>query len=296
MINLDDGIIIQNPPSNNGGDSCNRTYEWILLSYVMAKEIPFQSMVNMPGTIAILEKANQRLKADGRVTRHPTQIPWNNPNNLSRDQAIPYTIVNGLLNRAELHNFMVEKWKRLGFYPNIDRDYPGTTKSIFPQYWKAGQRFDDRTIIEKDGWIWKPNYRDISDPSDWAMDIRALKLWFLYPLVMLGDLFSIIGTLVATLITDKDPTNCDDMQALMKMIQAKLIYSTPFSWLNRKLYFKLRPKNQGNSGEWLTVNPYPDNAVMGAISWFFSGFADKGNYNSPDFIPRWKLVLDWLRK
>lgn len=98
---------------------------------------------------------------DGYGVRHPTMTPWSNKNNFTRDQLL--LLFQGLAKMGDTKRCKQLFWthaKRLFWCQNIERDYPGTRKSLFPQYYKKGQRFDDITIIKKDGWVFRPNFRD----------------------------------------------------------------------------------------------------------------------------------------
>jgi hypothetical protein len=126
-------------------------------------------------------------KPSGLLTRHPLQTPWNNPKNFTRDQLIPF--VAGCHRAREYALVRRVFWRharRLFFCQNSERDYPGTKKSLFPQYYKAGARFDDKTIIQKDGWVWKPNFADILAPHDIWHLILCGRIWYLYWLAPLG--------------------------------------------------------------------------------------------------------------
>jgi len=123
----------------------------------------------------------------GLLTRHPKQTPWNNPKNFARDQLIPF--VAGCWRAREYALVRRVFWRhasRLFFCQNFERDYPGTKKSLFPQYYRKGDRFDDKTIIEKDGWVWRPNFADFLAPHDIWHLILCGHIWYLYWLAPLG--------------------------------------------------------------------------------------------------------------
>jgi len=71
--------------------------------------------------------------APGEFTRHPTQVPWNNPKNWSRDQSLPFLAglhAKGIIKPME--RYFYKRMKAFFFAQNIERDYPGTTKRLYP--------------------------------------------------------------------------------------------------------------------------------------------------------------------
>lgn len=70
---------------------------------------------------------------DGYCVRHPTAIPWNNPNNFTRDQLIPLTAgFYAAEMKEQARRVFFSHAKRLFFAQDIERDYPGSTKHPYP--------------------------------------------------------------------------------------------------------------------------------------------------------------------
>lgn len=76
----------------------------------------------------------------GLAVRHPTQAPWNNPLNFSRDQLM--CLVAGLSVNAALMLLNTHK-KRFWFCQNIERDWPGTRKRPYPHKMTGGDPVDE---------------------------------------------------------------------------------------------------------------------------------------------------------
>lgn len=70
---------------------------------------------------------------EGLCTRHPTQYPWNNPWNFSRDQLLPFTA--GLKSQGNhdlAKQILKDHAKRLFLCQNFQRDVPGSWKFPWP--------------------------------------------------------------------------------------------------------------------------------------------------------------------
>jgi hypothetical protein len=119
--------------------------------------------------------------------------------------------------------------------------------------------------------------------KDWAnlatisVYIRALKLWWLWPLLFITDLHYIAGPLLAYPSQKRNPDDVDDINAILRMLQSTYRYPTLTAWIGRKLYVKIRPENNG-------ARMY---TVCGALFWYFRASAG-GN---EEFARRyWPLV------
>jgi hypothetical protein len=148
-------------------------------------------------------------KGFGAFIRNP--VNYNNPKDMSRDQLNPLIIAMGAY-RGHSHLLWELLWKRIkafGFYPN----------------------------------------GDYSSPEHWCMLFRALRLWWLYPIFFLGDIFTLINSIVRCIL-GTDPNNVgDDINHCMSLLQ-QLKYPTPISWAARKLYSKLRPGGVQRAWDW----------------------------------------------
>lgn len=165
--------------------------------------------------------------APGVLVRNPwpKDAWWANPLNLSRDQTRPIVMAAGAYGDVQfLKDNLLNLIKNFFCYPNI---YPNWTKPGDAEYVKK--------------------FPDIASPENLAEYIRAFKMagykkmGLLYPLVLLGDLFKLLGTLWSVFVVDRDPTQADDLNTIISHLQAFKALPTPLSWLSRKIYARFRP-------------------------------------------------------
>lgn len=121
----------------------------------------------------------------GMLVRHPTQFPWNNPKNYSRDQLMCFLAGVDKLELRDLAKRIF--WSRamsLFFAQNTERDIPGSTKYPWPHIF----------IRMEDGQTECRNF-DFADPlmpnNIWAM-IKAARIYWLYWFAIIGIPFYII--------------------------------------------------------------------------------------------------------
>jgi hypothetical protein len=173
------------------------------------------------------------------------------------------------------------------FYPNSERDYPNTTKSLLPKRYLQGSRFDESTIVTKTQWIWKPDHADIMTFDDLGMVYRNSMSYLKQSFC---DFILYLSAVSLCRNAKKDMTSVDDMQFLCMLIVAKHLGHTYWSKKALDYYFNNRPVNSGSRYQGL------DN-VLGAIYWYFKGMTipEQPDYDSIDFFRMWKPVIGWLR-
>lgn len=162
-MKIDKLNLIVDGQRGDGGDSCNFTCTFFWL--VRGQEGPFKKEISR---ITCLFWGF--FDSDGPV-RHPHQVPWNNPKNFSRDQAIPLIAISS---KGLARHFFWKTIRNFGFMPNSERDYPGTTKYPWPHKVNGKWRMFD-----------------FADPVgfDFAgMMILRGRMWYLYWLLPLGYL------------------------------------------------------------------------------------------------------------
>lgn len=273
----EDGLIIQDGDRGDGGDTCNRMGHYYTLFFVWSQVLG-KSLANTPWDVRVLMPSMrgiyQRLTVTGSLfVRHPKQEPWSNPWNCTRDQ------VNPMLGALALWDCDRELWqqlknfvKRCFFYQSFERDFPGTTKYLWPMYYRKGERFDDITIVTSDRWIWKPDFADPMLPHDFNYFLRSFRSAVLYPAILFGDLFLLAETILYLIKCRMDQSCCDDMQLLNRFIVAKCLLPTPLSVLSIYLFKRFR-----------------DGGPMAGVEVYFT----KG-FDSPDWINLWRPVVGWL--
>jgi hypothetical protein len=138
-------------------------------------------------------------------------IQYNNPLDFSRDQTVPLILAMGGLLQYDLLKLLFKK----------------QVKNYF--------RYQNN---------------DLGSFQDLNYYIRAFRMWYLYPLLFLGDLF-ILGESVIRCIQGKDPNNVgDDINQTLVLLQAQYCLATPISWLARKIYKWFRPQGIQYAWDW----------------------------------------------
>lgn len=85
---------------------------------------------------------------------------------------------------------------------------------------------------------------DFLRPDCWGMVIRGLRFWFLWPLLLIFDMSTLVNSLLLVMNKNPDDVGNDQNQFVIMYTQMKL-WPTPVSWLARKLYVWLRFSNYG---------------------------------------------------
>jgi hypothetical protein len=194
MLNRDkDGYIVTSsepyiPGEGDGGDSCH-----FMGLYVQAtKDMSYPVL--------------HYLDANYEGRRHPTQTPWTNVNNFSRDQLMPLV---GALNATGRHKsarrLLLGYLKRgLFFAQNSERDYVGSRKYPFPHYYYKDSKKSDGSVdpttakwkntLKPDPTIVYSRFdsRDILLPDRVGAMIVAARFYPLYFLLPISYLFAII--------------------------------------------------------------------------------------------------------
>jgi hypothetical protein len=141
--------------------------------------------------------------------------PWRDPHDVSRDQEDPWVIACSLYGLDwAVRNLVFRRWKRYGRYQNAD----------------------------------------VMNPETLAMDIRALGWWWLYPLLWVLDLWSLLGNIVDCVVAAwpghymKDGSWLDKDNTVTRNAFFVARYPTMISalaWCVTHLFF---PKNIGGTG------------------------------------------------
>lgn len=253
------GLITQT--DNDGGDSAQRHGAFIFLNSVLEDQ-----------ATAIMEHSKRRfyIASDDRYVRHPDQTKWySNPDNFSRDQHTPLVLAAGAVkDKHALKHMFVQHIKRFGLYQNT-RDSNGNKK-----------------------------IPDIMSPEHLGYYIRAAwqcKLYWalaLYPLLLIGDLFMLLGIIITNMQAAKNPDFCDDINGQLAIMQANISLPTPVTLLCNML-FKKRSVTFAN----LTTNSCsnevesrlrPLTGTESSSAWYF-----RPSTNAPDMAP---LYIKALRK
>lgn len=201
------GLIVQRV-SRDGGDSCQR----MGMFYYGLSRLG-ESYANEYSRVLDLLEDPLRL---GIYRRHPDPSMWYSDwDRLSRDQATPLVICMGELNfKSRLWIFFKRHVKRFGFMTNTMRN----------GVWRNEKRHRVMNPAKKWDASWK--VPDFCGPEFFGLYIRAFKWWFLWPLLLISDLETLLGSIIRRFNKDHDVLN-----HVMICHYAKTHYPTPIIWL-----------------------------------------------------------------
>jgi len=204
---------------HEGGDSAQRT-GFIAIAHAFTS--PTKARTDF------LARMYHHEVTSGTIVRHPDPSQWySNPATCSRDQITPIIIACGFLDcKNLLKRILFAHIKRFGFYQN----------------WR-----------EANG---KFKIADFASPEHWGFYIRSFNLWLLYPLLLIGDLFSLAGSIYKVYPYSRTPKNVDDLNRIASLIQSHFILPTPISRLSLAVYKKRHSYIEGLSGPAYSLKRY----------------------------------------
>lgn len=198
-------------------------------------------------------------KQDGNFIRHPGPGAdfWSDPKQFSRDQQIPLIIALGAYKEyAILWRMFKAHIKRFFHYQN----------------------------------------KDIACVEILSLYSRAFKMWPLYPLIIIGDIWTLFNTFnrcgliprwkeeTSEFVKLNNDDVGDDKNHIMCLLQAKLWYPTPISFIASWIYKKFRPKNRGNT-ELNETSP-----IQGAITHYFR----EESGNNPEISELYRPIIAYF--
>lgn len=212
---IDSFGMIVNKFDHDGGDSCAHgcaiIYSILLVDTLSAS---FKAMCLGIDPTFYVSKLDSK-ENPGRYCRHPDPNKWySNPDTLSRDQLTPLLALIGLL------KIKTRRW------------------NLFKQHIKRLLLFAWNT--RKNGQINPPwKVPDLCGPDIWGMWIRAFRFWPLYPVLLVSDFQTLIGSFIYRL---KLSSNTIQMNHIIVVDYSNRIMPTPLSYLSKIVYGKEIPK------------------------------------------------------
>lgn len=186
------------------GDSSQRDGHFFALAGLLKVAQDFMGRPLGQGwsEVALLHEA-----AIGLYRRSPNPNYWGyNPNNFSRDQHSVLRLAMAVMGDTKrLKESTIAMIKRFGFHQNTHKGIDDPNNK-----WKIP---------------------DIMTPMEWAVIIRGLNLWYLYPVLLLLD-----ATLFIDLALRKNDNWDQDNMLALNMLYSYKKYRTPCSHLAMKLY------------------------------------------------------------
>lgn len=181
--------------------------------------------------------------------RHPDRSRWYGlDDRFSRDQLIPLIICLAYKNfprtlKALFKTHLKKGW--LLFAWNTKRNYQYPTFEEHRDAKNAGH------IGKEIEWKYKWKVPDVTAFEVWAIYIRAFQIWYLYPLLYLFDLETLIGTVVKNYSKSNIHRN-----HIMVLYYGMKRYDTLLMKLARKIY----DKEKARAGTYAHYGPtYPPN-------------------------------------
>lgn len=246
----------------DGGDACHRTFAVLLtvrLRYLagITGDCVYENALNVtPGA------AKFHLEVQpGIYIRHPDKGWTSGLYTCSRDQLTP--VICFLATMSHSKNEVVSK----AFKCDLD--------NLLIQCLKRGMFAQNKFHNGDDPNTAKPKLPDLIGPTLWAVFASGYMktLWAPLALIVMifGDIIGILASLTYVYAPiNKDGTlkfrwpmadDVDDMNPNNIHLVRQKFFSTPFSWLARKIYM-LRRQNLGNTEMGET------SSVMGALAWY----------------------------
>lgn len=264
-MNLDaNGLIVT--ADKDGGDTCAEEGRyWFLYwfnfvfmnNYNIVKKVPDRGH---PEDLMMLLEVE-----DGIYVRNPNPHPTNaaaiwetDPSTVSRDQLKPIIwYCAAFKDRARLKRLFWACLKRGMFAQNVHKNWSAPGTKIPDQMWTCLGNF-----IRAGGW-WTAVFYPLLFVFD-LIDLLGNAFWLAFPFI-----FSDSAVLMkpSTWFHMRDPGDVDDNNTDIDLLGAVAFKPTPISWLNRKLWAKFRPRNDGN------IILRVQNRVLGAMAWYHSDLA-----------------------
>lgn len=213
------GLINQQTDSGpDGGDSSHRIGVYYLGMFLTYKD-----------NKVIIEKIKKNFESDlnkikigpGKFIRNPDLSKWySNEKNFSRDQTFSLILSLGFFDKTdEIKENFFNLLKNKGFYPNELNNWDNSEKKL-------------------------PNYNDIATVSDYGNYIRSLKIYWLYPYLLISDINLFFNSIIRSFYSYYDKTDSsDDINFTMNILQSEEIMPTPLSKMAKIIYANFKSSN-----------------------------------------------------
>ena len=214
------GVVTQsNQFGADGGDSCNRSCAFMLSQkYAYGHSVPW---------IYHMLQQFHHPTWKGLLRRHPDESKWYGDwNRASRDQTVPYLILLG-----ETRNYRLLAWY---FFMHMLRGFLFTTNTRKNHVYKTWEDHIAKSTSDV-AWNYRWKLPDFTGPEFFNLYIRALPKplrILLYPVLLVGDLETLIGSLVKKYFTQDDD---DIINHTLVLINAERNTPTFLSWLAKKV-------------------------------------------------------------
>lgn len=277
-------------PWLDGGDSANRT-----MAFYIGVQLVYKHGLNLPMDLSnyvndeqIFNKYKCLLEckdSPGNFRRHPDRLFWySHCDRFSRDQAIPLVISFGYMkDRKSLKRFFMAHLKRgLLFMTNTRRN--GTTKR------NHGKEYKFDTKNQK--WL-KRNYNkkipDFTGPEFWGLYIRGFENKWLYPILLISDLQSLVSAIVRRLMG-----NIDVINHTMISAYSKDVMPTPLSIFTNR--FINCPKNLQNKIKLFYYQPTMPFFIADLWAQLCPIYFGKEKKHGLSYLCNWRDIFGFIKR
>lgn len=258
------GLLVQKPPKADGGDGAQRLGMFYYGHYLLNKP-PFRIDASEydcnKTTFNYLSSFEQKLAlihdGSGNFRRHPDSSKWYSDwNRMSRDQMTPLIICMGAYKlKRPLLLSLYRLVSRLGFMNNTRRNFV---------YENEAEHLQKAKSFTKWNYSWKlPDIAVVHFP----LYIRSFRAYLLWPLLFIFDIELLLGAITKVFIKTSSIKSGDDLNYILRSLQAKETMPTPFSWIARRIYKKFRPHMNKIHPSWI-AEYHTDSGPQSALQFY----------------------------
>lgn len=200
--------------NGDGGDSLNRTCATYILQELTGQNI----LLQFPGKhIALLGNGK------GKYRRNTHAEKWYSAwNRTSRDQLTPLVIFCSIYGyKRKLWQIFADHCKRLLLF----------TYNTRKNFVYATLETHNRLSTPDVPWNYKWKLPDLTGPEFWALYVRGFRIWWLWPLLCILD----IETLITSIVLRQQPRKNDVINHALVLEHGTLVLNTPTMALARAL-------------------------------------------------------------
>ena len=239
------GMLAQGEPKRDGGDSCQRMGMYHF-GAIIREKIGVSNQGWDRHQYAFYDLALSKLmNAKGDLRRHPDESMWySHWDRASRDQTVPFLCACGIIggrfrgyvwryirSHAKRLFWLTTNWKPNWVYP------PGDSRHIEFDWtpWKRIKFFFGWRPMNEKGEkerVYGTKLADITFMEFWSLEIRALNLWFLWPLLCVLDVPAFFSALYWRFGRKNDN---DNLNSIISFVFCSFKLPTPTMWIACKI-------------------------------------------------------------
>lgn len=231
-------FIYEGEEHRDGGDSCQRRFMYRVGCALRERMgISNEGWWRPTKTDAILD--SYKFFQNGQIRRHPNGDKWFGQwDRGSRDQTTPFICWCGIdKQHSKAIQYIKAHFFRFGWIERVGEKIlpfkiPVWLPMLTTNSWIRNWVDMDAELDPIDEWKKKRKIPDFTFLEFWALEIRALGLWQLYPLLIFLDIENFIGSIVWRFGRKKDN---DVLNHVVITCYTKYVMPTPLSYLSGKV-------------------------------------------------------------